>query len=114
MTLAAVGLRRTKLQVLQPIAGRMDSPLFNALAAGAEARTPATTPAAPIDSAETTIDIRFSRGRTGPPHRSSHPAAGSRGWDERWDARRPPKPQIWKRPLTFVAKTVCRLAKPNR
>ena len=73
ITLAAVGLRRTKLQVLQPIAGRIDSPLFNAWASGAAASTPATTPAAPVDSAASTIDNRFSRGRTGPPHRSLTP-----------------------------------------
>src|SRR5947209_17780343 len=90
MILAAVGSRRMKLQLLQPMAGRMDRPLFDAWASGA-ASTPATTPAAPVDNAASTIDNRFSRGRTGPPLAHLRNLVGRRGC--RVSVGRPPSPE---------------------
>jgi hypothetical protein len=67
LIVASVGLRRTKLQLLQPIAGVRDSPLFEAWASGA-ARTPTTVPTTPTDTAVSpTMNRRVSRGRIGPP-----------------------------------------------
>src|SRR5881394_2246385 len=85
LILAAVGVRRTKLQLLQPIAGLIDNPLLEAWASGAD-RTPATTPAAPSDNAVSAIDSFFSRGRTGPPHDSLRRMETCPTADERWDA----------------------------
>src|SRR5690349_131518 len=65
MTLAAVGLRRTKLQVLQPIAGVMDRPLSVAPAWGAADSRPATAPAAARETVRAATMGRRKCGRIG-------------------------------------------------
>jgi hypothetical protein len=59
LSFAAVGVRRTKLQLLQPMAGLIDNPLSLACA-GAAASTAAT---APVAARVGTVSATVSRGR---------------------------------------------------
>src|SRR5690349_3411871 len=78
--LSAVGVRRTKLQLLQPIAGVFDSPLFDAWAGWVRALTPIAAPAtASAAKAARTGIPRFSDRRIGPPASQRPDATGPGG-----------------------------------
>ncbi len=64
---ASLGQRRTKLQLLQPIAGRMDSPLFEATAGGAVATPVATAVTAPVRPTAVAASTARNRRDMGPP-----------------------------------------------
>src|SRR5690349_2617136 len=72
LSLAAVGLRRTKLQLLQPIAGRIDRPLSLADELPA-ARTLAAAPvAARVRTVNAIASRRPGRARIAPPEQLGH------------------------------------------